>query len=251
MQQGWRACGFSVRFLAIHSRREFVLTWTRLHEIASEGGSVIRLTTSQASWRDSLKSLNVDFGHTTERHAFRAHHDLRRRDTTQTVTVTASNSQAAASTVTVISTQIMSTSQGSSNATSVPSRIVAPPPMNVTIPKDLALFPSATPLHFNLSFQKLDQNIDLPVLPPPAPQANISIGCKNCTTSGSLDLTAGTFDIQPNNLLGMGDVIQNGSIWLSMVDGFQAHLDLGANISATGAIDIPLFEVPVQGFTVC
>jgi hypothetical protein len=123
---------------------------------------------------------------------------------------------------------------------------------NVTIPSDLAPFPSDKPLHFNLTYQKLDQSLNLPVLPPPAPQTNlnISVGCKNCTTSGSLELTTGSFVVQPNNLFGLGNVIQNGTLSLSMVQGFQAHLELGVNISAQGTIDLPLFEVPVQGFTI-
>jgi hypothetical protein len=54
----------------------------------------------------------------------------------------------------------------------------------------------------------------------------------------------------PNNILGMGDVIQNGSVSLVMADGFQAHIELDANVTAQGSLDVPLFQVPVQGFTI-
>jgi len=125
-----------------------------------------------------------------------------------------------------------------------------PPVPSISIPADLAPFPSTTPLHLNLAFQKINANINLPTLPPPAPQVNVTVGCRNCTTSGSLDLTAGLFVVEPNNILGMESVLQKGSVLLSMVDGFQAHLDLSANSSAQGSFDVTLFDVPVQGFTV-
>jgi hypothetical protein len=223
-----------------------------LNGVESSNPGTIRLKTTRASWRDSVTSMSVEFGHTVDRHSFRRHSELKRRDSALGITVTQSNSQPASATGTTITTESSSSSQASTTTVSSVSTVLSQPAFNVTIPTDLAPFPSDKPLHFNLTFQKLDQVIDLPALPPPAPQSdlNITLGCKNCTTSGSLDLVGGSFVVQPNNILGMGDVIQNGSVSLMMVDGFQAHIELGANITAQGALDIPLFQVPVQGFTI-
>jgi hypothetical protein len=212
----------------------------------------LRLKTRPTSWRKSVTSMNVDFGQTTDRHSFRKHEQLVRRDNTQTVTVTESNSQPPVTTTTIITTKPLSSSSGSAAVAFGSLTTVVPPVVNVTIPSDLAPFPSGAPLYFNLTFQKLNQSIDIPILPPPAPQTDlrISVGCKNCTTSGSLDLTAGNFAIQPNNILNMQDVIQNGSVSLSMVEGFQAHIELDTIVTAQGSLSIPLFQVPVLGFTI-
>jgi hypothetical protein len=176
--------------------------------------------------------------------------NIGRRDSTQTVTVTAAAaSMPPASMTTVVSTQVVTSLLTASSS----SFAIAQSAWNHSIPSasaPLSPFPSETPLHFNLTFQRLNENINLPILPPPAPALNVSLGCKNCTTSGSLDLTGGAFSIEPDNVFGNGQIIKNGSVTVSMVDGFQAHLEMGANISAIGEFEVPLFDVPVQGFTV-
>ena len=198
--------------------------------------------------------MNVEFGHSKPRHAVRRHNRPARRDSAQTVAITVTQpppSVAQSSTLNQGTTISIVPAPGS-----VATLSSSTPPnqasvrifqaLNVTIPTSSAPFPSATPLHFDLGHQKLDQNVNLPLA-----LSGISVGCKNCTTSGSLDLTGGSFSIDLNNLSGKDSVIQNGTLMISMAEGFQAHVELSTNLSSQASFDVPIFDLPSPvGFTV-
>ncbi|KAF2423085.1 hypothetical protein EJ08DRAFT_682444 [Tothia fuscella] len=219
-----------------------------LKSVEYTGPSRIRIHTGPTAWK-SMKSMSFDFGQSKHHYELRKRSHVAARDITQTVTTTVSAPAASVSVAAIVSTQIITSIVNGSAVSSAYSwpTIKA---LNLSAPTSSAPFPSATPLRFNLTSQKLNQEIALPVLPPPALPLNISIGCKNCTTSGSMEISSGVFVLEPNNILGNGQIIQNGTVSLTMVDGFQAHLQMGANVSASGEFEIPLFEVPIQGFTI-
>ena len=101
------------------------------------------------------------------------------------------------------------------------------------------------PFELDISYQKIDQSIEVPFLP------DISFGCRNCTTQGKINVLTGSFDVDAINTVSPGDVLQNATIALGLPDGLTAFIELGINVSVAVDFEIPIFEVPVAGYTVC
>jgi hypothetical protein len=183
-----------------------------LQRIGNQG---LRFQLFPGTWHDAMSSIKVEFGtsHSHELRVRRHSHD--RREEAQTVSAT--------------------TSSISSSSSPFPSIDVPSSSQNKSVDQ---------PFQLDLSSEKLDQSIPVPLLP------QISFGCKNCTTRGSLEVLTGSFDIDLGNAVTPGNIIQNGTVMISMPDGFNAHIELGLNVSIDIGFEIPIIDVPIQGFTV-
>jgi hypothetical protein len=195
-----------------------------------------------------MTSIHVEFGNSHAKELSVRHHVYDRRaiaqqvttaETEETITVT---QLARVAISTDASSSAAASSQGISSTASSSSLSAFP---NLAIPSSSPNQSIDQPFHLNLSYQKLDQSIQIPLLP------QISFGCKNCSTKGSLDVLTGSFTVDLMNVIESGDVIQNGTVMLSMPEGFNAHIELGLNVSVEAQFDIPIIDVPIQGFTVC
>jgi len=111
--------------------------------------------------------------------------------------------------------------------------------------------PTATFASLDLTSKNIDTTFDL------GPNAvNIDAGCKNCTTTGQLKLTQGSFDlidIGDLDLIGddatdPGDYIKDGFVQLDME--FLAHIELKVEPNLSGNFAHSLFSVPIFGFSV-
>lgn len=111
-----------------------------------------------------------------------------------------------------------------------------------TVPTDT---PTDTIVDLDLGFQALDSDFGL---------GAINLGCKNCTTTGQLKLTQGTFDlidideVDISDLPNVFDIITEGSVQLDM--SFGAHIELKASPSLVGVMTHILYTKPLRGFNV-
>ncbi|KAF1812248.1 hypothetical protein P152DRAFT_482286 [Eremomyces bilateralis CBS 781.70] len=96
----------------------------------------------------------------------------------------------------------------------------------------------------------MDSNLEIPVGLADVP---VSIGCKDCTTTGLLELRQGEFELGnfdlPDNETDSASLLESGSIELRLL-GFGAHIELQGEIGANGAIPFTLFKYPVFGFNI-
>jgi hypothetical protein len=113
-----------------------------------------------------------------------------------------------------------------------------------SIPADSQIKAIDEPFELDLSFEKIEQSIEVPILP------GISFGCRNCTTKGKINVQTGSFDVDAVNAISPGDVLQDATIALWLPDGFTAYIELGINVSVAVEFDIPIIEVPIAGYTV-
>ena len=63
-----------------------------------------------------------------------------------------------------------------------------------------------------------------------------------------MNLTDENFTLDPSQLQGPNGIVQSGTISLSLSEGFQAHIEIHANISGQESIEVQLVDPPVQGF---
>jgi hypothetical protein len=170
------------------------------------------LSTEKKPWKYAFDRVKVEYGHCTESHQLRPHHEgLRRR-------------------------------QNPTSATSVPAGTAA----SLIIP---TASPTATSVTFDLSHSESDSTFPL------EDEDSITIGCKLCKTTGSLELSQGDFEViglkdisitHPPSVL---DLITSGSISLEM-NGFTAYVELQVSPYLSGDVTHTLFSVPVLGFSV-
>ncbi|KAF2400864.1 hypothetical protein EJ06DRAFT_556361 [Trichodelitschia bisporula] len=198
---------------------------------SSEGSRVLMWTTP-SSFKESFDSISVDFGYTSARHSFGRHRDLARRAIVSHPAESSSrNPSSSVTSATTSATTTVSTVSSVSRAVVIPAS-PSPLPLNRT-------------LHFNLSSQAIDTKLPLII-----PEINATTKCKNCTTSGSLELVAGNFVLNTTNLTAPASVIQSGTVELKMTDGFRAHLEFKTTVAPKVQFSLDLFTVPVQGFTI-
>jgi hypothetical protein len=79
----------------------------------------------------------------------------------------------------------------------------------------------------------------------------VQIGCKNCSTYGSIDFTFVSFSLHPNLVsivtppIELGDIFEGGEVTV-VANGMGAHVELLTNISlAQGDFSFNLFEIPL------
>lgn len=185
------------------------------------------LAVVESSWKDAFSRFDIDFGHTTDTHIFRRHADffkIRRRQE--------------------------------------PTVSILP----VAIPSDTP--DDVVTASFDLSSQLIDKTFEpgdflsgiadalaIPDLP-------IEVGCKNCSTAGTLVLTQGAINIDLQQVDVIPDFLQggdDGKDLTSVITGgfFQltannvgAHIELFARPKVSGAFEIALLPLPIVGFTI-
>lgn len=110
--------------------------------------------------------------------------------------------------------------------------------------------PTETSITLDLSHDEVSSTFSFPAgLGPSVP---LTVGCKECKTTGSMKLTQGSFHIDiPSNWTGLTafDIIQSGFVSLEL-DDFSAYILLTATPSASLDFAYTLFNVPVVGFVV-
>lgn len=65
-----------------------------------------------------------------------------------------------------------------------------------------------------------------------------------------MNLTDENFTLNPNQLQSPNGIVQSGTISLLLSEGFQAHMEIYANISGQESIEVQLIDPPVQGFNI-
>lgn len=204
---------------------DLVLTNDRVDNVSfANEGEGLELSITEASWQSAFDTFAITFGHTTSDHLFRRH------STFSTV------------------------------------RARQAPAFNIAIPDNT---PDTTiTASFDLKTELIDTTFAAPSFLAglgdlvPLPALPIEIGCKNCSTRGTVALTQGAIqidvgqiDIIPDVFQGGDDgkeitsIISGGFIELSAM-GVGAHLELFARPQQSGAFEISLFSLPVVGFVI-
>ncbi|OAL22751.1 hypothetical protein AYO22_06933 [Fonsecaea multimorphosa] len=111
---------------------------------------------------------------------------------------------------------------------------------------------TATSLSINLSHGVQDTWFPDTVLPTNAPLP-IKIGCKDCSTNGTLSLLQGEWSVLSTvdwfGAKNLTDIISAGNVQLG-IEGFVAHVEIQIEPSLKGDMSLPLFTIPVFGFTI-
>lgn len=190
----------------------------------------MELNAAPIPWKDSYRSMKVDFGASTEDLSLRRHNGLRKRQ------------------------------QGTSTATVSPS--AAFPVLPSSSPT-----PTIHEVTENIDWSFQDTTILPPDFPgvdsltlhAPFVPHGISFGCKNCTAKGNIELSQGTFTLSSNgsedSIFKRGivntteDIVhffQDGFVEFNVVD-FAAHIELESAV--TSSLTLKTFPVPFPNIT--
>ncbi|KAF2115304.1 hypothetical protein BDV96DRAFT_646316 [Lophiotrema nucula] len=193
----------------------------------------IELSVVEEKWKEAFSSYKIDFGHTEDSHLFRRHEDFYRARKRQAPTATSAN----LATIT---------------------------PAPVDIPGDTP--DTKTAASFDLSFQTINSTFDPKAFLAPIqdvvaiPDLPVELGCNNCTTTGKLALTQGSFNIEIGDIDVLpsfidGDeanilsFIKGGFVELAATD-LGAHIDLFARPKVSGSFEVSLLSLPIAGFVI-
>lgn len=197
----------------------------------SDDGVSLVMQASRTPWKQAFRTFDIDFGYTDEPHSFRHRSNILRRQ------------NAPSTTTAVITAQTIPTA--SHTATSIPTVYSAVSVPTITIP---TLSATATSLSINLATQILNSTFHFPI--EQIQKVPVNIGCKNCTTTGQLVLTQGTFKIDINPFDGTPfHFISGGNVQLQ-ANGVSAHIELISIPSGTATYSHDLFSIPVVGFVI-
>ncbi|KIW87165.1 uncharacterized protein Z519_12276 [Cladophialophora bantiana CBS 173.52] len=183
--------------------------------------NAVILRTEKITWQEAFHDFHLRFGHTTEAYLPRnqPQHLIRRQASVETTPT----------------------------STSAPLALTA----TSLIPSD-ASTATATALSINLTHGAQDTWFPDTVHPTDA-QIPIKIGCKECSTSGTLTLAQGEWSVlSPADWFGaedLGNIISAGNVQLG-IEGFVAHVEIQIEPSLKGDMSLPLFTIPVFGFTI-
>ncbi|KIW27555.1 uncharacterized protein PV07_07283 [Cladophialophora immunda] len=197
-------------------------TTFQIRSIAFEGEyNAAILQTEKTTLRDAFHNLHLKFGHTNEVHPLaKQPQRLDRRQSSEETTPT---------------------------PTSAPLDLTA----TSLIPSDTSTA-TATSLSINLTHGVQDTWFP-DTVPGTDAQLPIKIGCKECSTDGTLTLAQGEWSIlSPFDWDGAGDltdIISAGNVQLD-IEGFVAHVEIQIEPSLKGDMSLTLFTIPVFGFTI-
>ncbi|EXJ66174.1 uncharacterized protein A1O5_10790 [Cladophialophora psammophila CBS 110553] len=182
--------------------------------------NTVILRTEKITWQEAFHDFHVKFGHTEAYLPRNQPQRLNRRQASVETTPT---------------------------STSAPLALTA----TSLIPSD-ASTATATALSINLTHGVQDTWFPDAVHPTDA-QIPIKIGCKECSTSGTLTLAQGEWSVlSPADWFGaenLADIISAGNVQLG-IEGFVAHVEIQIEPSLKGDLSLPLFTIPVFGFTI-
>ncbi|KAL8782757.1 MAG: hypothetical protein Q9213_005135 [Squamulea squamosa] len=198
------------------------------------------LSVTPMPWKKSIQTIRIDFAQSDERYHIQRQDVIAKRQAL-------SSSEAAV----VVGTPTASAT--------VPVAFPSPPTTS----------PTATSVHKDLSFSY----IDTPLLPPsfpgvdsttlkaPIPNPGVSFRCKNCTLTGTIDISQGSISGNANTSGSNNDENEGfswnrGSFIFEMND-FSAHMELGATVQPSlslltynalmPSIGLPGFQIPGIG----
>ncbi|KAL9000637.1 MAG: hypothetical protein Q9169_000673 [Polycauliona sp. 2 TL-2023] len=198
------------------------------------------LSVSRVPWKKAIQTIRVDFAKSEENYSIPRQRVIGKR-------------QASSSSEAVVVA-----------ATATTSSTIA-----IAFPAPPTTTPTATSAHQDLSFSY----VDTPILPPafpgvdsitfnaPIPNPGISFECKNCTVTGTIDILQGSVSGNTTTS-GPDDDADDGFTWDSgsfmfVMNGFSAHMELGATIEPTlelvtynapmPSIGLPGFQIPGVG----
>ncbi|KIW76187.1 hypothetical protein Z517_10933 [Fonsecaea pedrosoi CBS 271.37] len=183
--------------------------------------SVAILHTEKVTWQDAFHNFHLKFGHINEPHppAQQPQH-LDRRQISDETTPT---------------------------STSAPLDLTA----TSLIPTD-ASTATSTSLAIDLSHGVQDSWFP-DTVQSTGTQLPIKIGCKECSTNGTLSLAQGEWSIlSPSDWIGvedLTDIVSAGNVQLA-VEGFVAHVEVSIEPSLKGGMSLSLFKIPVFGFSI-
>jgi hypothetical protein len=83
------------------------------------------------------------------------------------------------------------------------------------------------------------------------PLGAITLGCKNCSLVGTLDITQGTFTVNSaaNPLEEASQFIHQGFFNVA-ANGVSAHMELDTSVTLSQSFSVDIFKIPLLGFQV-
>ncbi|KIX09401.1 uncharacterized protein Z518_00480 [Rhinocladiella mackenziei CBS 650.93] len=248
-------CSKTVLTITFHSRADFDVaqqSWMDLesgHIIATDAGcgyaeegarvpfqinsatfindsKTVIFSIEENEWHQAFHHINLSFNHSPELHSFHRprYHKLNRRQEQE--------------------------SSESPSPTSSPLELTA----TSLIPSDTATA-TATSLSIDLSHGVQDVwfPTSLPGGVQPLPSLPIAIGCKQCSTAGTLTLAQGEWDLLDvedwTDVDNFTDIISLGYVQL-VIEDLVAHVELQISPALEGEMSLPLFSIPVFGFAI-
>ncbi|KAL8705514.1 MAG: hypothetical protein Q9201_001389 [Fulgogasparrea decipioides] len=180
----------------------------------------IVLSVSRVSWKSAIQTIKIDVGKSKERYRIRKQGEVQKR-------------------------QMPSSAEASIVATpgAAASTVAFPVPPSST--------PTATSAHKDVSFSYADT----PLLPPAFPGVDsatlnvpfipngVSIKCKNCTVTGTIDILQGSVLGNTTNSSEDDDFSWDQGSFTFEANGFSAHIQLEATIQPSA--DLLSFEAPM------
>ncbi|KAL8909501.1 MAG: hypothetical protein Q9207_000181 [Kuettlingeria erythrocarpa] len=202
---------------------------------ANDGDLDLMLLVTPARWKDSIQNIKLDFGKSSEVYRVPGQGKIQRRQ--------APSSSAATSAV------------ATAAATSTVDVVFPPPPSST---------PTATSAHQDLSSQLIDTALLPPAFPggdgvtltAPAVPQGVTISCKNCTVTGSIDIIKASIsgNATSSDDSEDDDIFEwDAGSFTFEANGFSAHMDLAATVQATADLvtfTAPLPSIPISPFSI-
>jgi hypothetical protein len=235
----------------------------------------LKLSVVESEFSDSFTKFDISFGHTEDAHVYRKHSDFyKTRKRREEPAMAKRFSVPKLPKVSI--PDVPKVSIPDVPKVSIPDvpKISVPDVPKLSIPDVSVPVPEDTPedktlASFDLSWESIDEPFDISsfMLPVPVPVTTpyinlpLEVGCKECSTTGTLELTQGGFnidlkqvDLVPDFIGGKDDkdifnVITGGFVELSAKD-MSAHFDLFARPRESGQFNLHLFTLPVLGFAI-
>ncbi|KAL9129631.1 MAG: hypothetical protein Q9217_001949 [Psora testacea] len=248
------ACYGSTIEISFHSDLSLSLAWTELakhHEMliitshlgcnangerrpfrvseAKKMGNSLVLSVTPVTWKNSFHSIDVHFGSRVENNELKSRGHPQKRQAAPSLTASA----AAVSSINFPSAPSVSPSN-----TSVADASVNKQYLDTAIlpPK----FPGVEP-----------ESLQVPFVP-----QGLSVGCKNCTIQGSIDVSHGYFSISnansTSNSSNIVDLLMDGYVELQ-INNFAAHVELESTIQPSASLFTyvaPFPDIGIPGFSI-
>ncbi|KAL8752353.1 MAG: hypothetical protein Q9184_005764 [Pyrenodesmia sp. 2 TL-2023] len=192
---------------------------------SSDGNLDLTLLVTPARWKDSVQSISINFGKSSEDYLVPGQGKIQRRQ-----------------------------APSAPNTTVVVATAAATSTVEIDFPAPPSSTPTATSAQQDLSFQWIDTallppsfpNDDSLTLNAPAVPQGVTISCKNCTVKGTIDIMQASIsgnatssdDSEDDDLFEW----DSGSFTFE-VNGFSAHIHLEATVQATA--DLATFTAPI------
>ncbi|KAF2263947.1 hypothetical protein CC78DRAFT_617150 [Lojkania enalia] len=202
----------------------------KVHDVqVSADEHSLELSVVESKWKKTFSQFNIEFGYTKNGHLFRRQLGSKRRPGRR---------------------QVLDPATITAAPVAIPSDT---PDEQIAASFDLS-FSTANSTFSPEEFLKGAEGIvAIPDLP-------VELGCNECTTTGALTLTQGSFDIDLGDVDLLPDfldgddanvlsIIKGGFIELAAKD-LAAHIDLFAKPKASGEFEIALPSLPIVGFVI-